>query len=331
MPYAIYFFSKNLSPTEVNYTIIEKELLAVVHAINKFRHYITGYQAFVHTDHSTIKFLMNKPVTNPRVTRWLLLLQEFNINVIDRPGKDNLVVDFLYRMIHLGDNAPVEDNFPDENLFSISTFTPWYVDVANYLVTGKMPQKLSPREKHKVIQLSANYMWHDDCLYKTGPDLVIRRCVREDEIHDILQAYHDGPCGGHFADKRTAYKVQQSGYYWPYIFKDAKTYVSNCDECQRMGKPTARDQMPLQAQVVIEPFEKWALDFVGPINPKKYILVCTDYVTKWVEANALPAASEQSVVDFLFNDIFTRFGVPQEIVIDQGTQFTSNLVKVVTE
>jgi hypothetical protein len=175
---------------------------------------------------------MNKPVTNPRVTRWILLLQEFNINNIDRPGKYNLVADFLSRMIHLGDNAPVEDIFPDENLFSISTFSLWYADVANYFVTGKMPQKLSPREKQKVIQLSANYMWHDDCLYKTGPDLVSRRYVREDEIHDILQACHDGPCGGHFADKRTAYKVLQSGYYWPHIFKDSKTYVSNCDECQ---------------------------------------------------------------------------------------------------
>jgi hypothetical protein len=139
IPYAIYFISKNLSPTEVNYTVIEKELLAVVHAINKFRHYITGYQAFVHTEHSSIKFLMKKPVTNPRVTRWLLLLQDSNINIIDRPGKDNLVADFLSRMIHLEDNAPVEDNFPDENLFSISTFTPWYADVANYLVIGKMP------------------------------------------------------------------------------------------------------------------------------------------------------------------------------------------------
>jgi hypothetical protein len=78
--------------------------------------------------------------------------------------------------------------------------------------------------------------------------------------------------------------------------------------------------MPLQSQVVIEPFKKWALDFVGPINPaykkKKYILVCTDYVTKWVEEKSLPPASEQSVVDFLFNDIFTRFGVPRENVTD---------------
>ena len=136
-----------MSPTEVNYTVTETKFLDVVHAINKFRHYITGYQAFVHTDHSTIKFLMKKPVTNPRVTIWFLLLQEFNINIIDRPGKDNLVDDFLSIMVHLGDNALVDDNFLDENLFAISTFTPWYADVANYLVTGKMPQKLSLREK----------------------------------------------------------------------------------------------------------------------------------------------------------------------------------------
>jgi hypothetical protein len=181
-------------------------LLVVVHAINKFRHYIKGFKAFVHTDHSTIKFLMKKPITNPRVTRWLLLLQDFNINIIDRPGKDNLVADFLSRMIHLGDNTPVDDNFPDENLFSISKFTPWYTYVANYLVRGKMPKKLSPREKQKVIQLSENYLWHDECLYKTRLDLVIRICVREDEIHDIFQSFHDGPCGGHFVDKQPLIK-----------------------------------------------------------------------------------------------------------------------------
>jgi hypothetical protein len=278
---------------------------------------------------------MNKPITNARVTRWLLLLQEFNITIIDRPGRDNLVVDFLSRLIHTGENTPVNDNFPDENLFSISTYIPWYADVANYLVTGKLPQNLSSREKQRIIQLSANYMWHDDCLYHTGPDLVIRRCVREDEMHEILKAFHDGPCGGNFSDKRTTYKILQSGYYWPTIFKDAKKYVASCDDCQRMGKPTSADEMPLQTQVVIKPFEKWALDFIGPINPmsrrKRYILVCTDYVTKWVEAKSLYSANEQSVVDFLFEEIFTHFGVPREIVTDQGTQFTSNLVKSITE
>ena len=102
-----------------------------------------------------------------------------------------------------------------------------------------------------------------------------------------------------------------------------------------MGKPIKRDEMPLQPQVLIEPFEKWALDFVGPINPtskkKKYILVCIDYVTKWVEAKVVPRATEQVVVDFLNEDIFTRFGIPREIVTDQGTQFTSHLVTTLVQ
>jgi hypothetical protein len=106
-------------------------------------HYIIWYEVFVHTDHSSIRFLMNKPMTNARVTRWMLLLQEFNITIIDRPGKDNLVVDFLYRLIDTGDNAPVDENFPDESMFFISTYIPWYADVENYLVTGKLPQNFS--------------------------------------------------------------------------------------------------------------------------------------------------------------------------------------------
>jgi hypothetical protein len=75
--------SKNLSPAELNYTIIEKEFLAVVHGIKKFHNYIIGYEVCVHTDHSSIRLLMNKPITNGRVTSWLLLLQEFNITVLD--------------------------------------------------------------------------------------------------------------------------------------------------------------------------------------------------------------------------------------------------------
>ena len=111
--------------------------------------------------------------------------------------------------MHTRENTPVNDNFHDEDLFSISTYVPWYVDVSNYLVTWKVPKNPSSREKHKIVQLSANYMWHDHCLYRIGPNLVIRRCVREYEIHDIFRACHDEPCGGNFA-KRTTYKILQS-------------------------------------------------------------------------------------------------------------------------
>jgi transposase InsO family protein len=102
-----------------------------------------------------------------------------------------------------------------------------------------------------------------------------------------------------------------------------------------MGKPVQEDEMPLQTQVLVKPFERWALDFVGPISPssrkKRYILVCTDYVTKWVEEKSLRSSSEESVIDFLYEDIFTLFGIPREIVTDNGTQFTSYSMEALTQ
>jgi len=122
--YAIYYIIKNLASTKLNYIFTEKEFLAVIFAINKFRHYITGYELFVHTNHSVIKYLMNKPLTSSRATRWLLLLQEFNIAIVDRPGKSNVVSAFLSRLDNPGEATPVNDDFPDEHLFAMSTDSP---------------------------------------------------------------------------------------------------------------------------------------------------------------------------------------------------------------
>ena len=98
-----------------------------------------------------------------------------------------------------------------------------------------------------------------------------------------------------------------------------------------MGIPTSLDKIPLHPQVMIESFDKWALDSIGAISPmsrkKKYILVFIDYVTKWVEAKSLFRAIDKYVVEFIYEEIFTRFGVPREIITDQGSKFTSKLMK----
>jgi hypothetical protein len=169
LPYAIYFISKNMTPAELNYTVTEKEFLAVIYAINKFRHYITGYSTLVHTDHSAIKYLMNKPITNAQVTRWLLLLQEFDITIVDRPGKENVVADFLSRLTP-DDDTPVDDSFPDEHLFAVSAHSPWYANITNYLVAGKLPPHLSHREKRRIIQQSSRYSWISGCIFHTVLD-----------------------------------------------------------------------------------------------------------------------------------------------------------------
>ena len=145
-PYVIYYISKSVTPTKLNYIVTEKELLAVIYAINKFRHYITGYQVLLYTDHSAIRYLANKPIKNGRITCWLLLLQEFDINIKDRPRKENVVADFLSRVPKTDDILTVDDQFPDEHLFSLVVKTPWYTDVANYLVVGKVPRNLTSRE-----------------------------------------------------------------------------------------------------------------------------------------------------------------------------------------
>jgi hypothetical protein len=94
---------------------------------------------------------MNKPVTPSRITRWLLLLQEFDINIVDKPGKDNVAAYFLSRIEHEGKDTPIEYNFPDEHLFAVYANTPWYVYIANYLASGKVPRHLSYKEQRKII------------------------------------------------------------------------------------------------------------------------------------------------------------------------------------
>ena len=116
---------------------------------------------------------MNKPITNGRVTQWLLLLQEFNITVIDRPGKENLVADFLSRIQHDSDTKPIDDTFLDKHLFFVSVQTPWFADIANYLMTEKVPHHLAPYEKRCIIVQSSNYSWVDNDLFHTAQILLL--------------------------------------------------------------------------------------------------------------------------------------------------------------
>ena len=140
-------------------------------------------------------------------------------------------------------------------------------------------------------------------------------------MKDILRQCHDIPYGGHHAGERTAHKVLQSGFYWPTLLKYSTNYVLSCDKCQRVGNISRRNEMPMNYSLVIEPFDCWGFDFMGPFPPShKYthILVAVDYVTKWVEAIPTESVDNKTSMKMLKDVIFPRFGVPRYLVTDGG-------------
>ncbi|GJT88090.1 reverse transcriptase domain-containing protein [Tanacetum coccineum] len=155
----------------------------------------------------------------------------------------------------------------------------------------------------------------------------IWRCVhRRKKLSDSPEACHNGPTGGHHGANLTAKKVFDAGFFWPTIYKDAHELVKNCDSCQRQGKISQRDEMPQNSIQVCEIFDVWGIDFMGPfpsLRGNKYILVAVDYLSKWVEAKALPTNDARVVCKFL-KSLFARFGAPRAIISDRGTHFCND-------
>ncbi|GJS80697.1 reverse transcriptase domain-containing protein [Tanacetum coccineum] len=329
----IHYASKTMNEAESRYTTTEKEMLAVVYAFEKFRSYLVMNKCTVYTDHSALKYLFAKKDSKARLLRWVLLLQEFDFDVVDTKGAENLAADHLSRLEnpHKNELDPKEINekFPLETLSSIAVLdasTPWFADIANYHAGNFVIKGMSTQQKRKFFKDVKHYFWEDPFLFKICADQVIRRCVFGKEAHDILMACHDGPTGGHHGANYTARKVFDSGFFWPTIYKDAHELVKNCNSCQRQGKISQRDEMPQNSIQVCEIFDVWGIDFMGPFpssKGNKYILVAVDYLSKWVEAKALPTNDARVVCKFL-KSLFARFGTPRAIISDRGTHFCND-------
>nr|GFB70113.1 reverse transcriptase domain-containing protein [Tanacetum cinerariifolium] len=157
-------------------------------------------------------------------------------------------------------------------------------------------------------------------------DQVIRRCVHGQEAIDILKACHNGSIGGHHAPNYTTKKVFDFGFYWPIIYRDAHDLVKSCNACRRQGKISQRDKMPQNSIQVCETFDVWGIDFIWSFSSSrgnKYILVAVDYLSKWVEAKALPTNDARVVCKFL-KPLFSRFGTPRTIISYHGTHFCND-------
>nr|GEZ36411.1 reverse transcriptase domain-containing protein [Tanacetum cinerariifolium] len=198
---------------------------------------------------------------------------------------------------------------------------------SNYTTTEKeMLAVVYAFEKFRsylITNKSIVYTDHSALKYLFSKKDAKARCVADQEALDILEACHSGPTGGHYGANYTAKKVFDSGFYWPTIYKDAFELVKHYDSCQRQGKISQKDEMPQNSIQVCEIFDVWGIDFMGPFpssKGNKYILVAVDYLSKWVEAKALPTNDVRVVVKFL-KSLFSRFGTPKAIISDKGTHF----------
>ena len=327
---AIYYASRTFNEAQEKYSTTENEMLAIVFACEKFRPYILGSHVIVHTDHAAIKYLMSKREAKPRLIRWVLLLQEFDLEIKDKKGCDNVIVDHLSRVEQneTEKEAELTENFPNEQLFKVSFQIPWYADIVNYLACGVVPQEFGYQQKRKLRTDSRYYIWDDPLLFKRGADMIIRRCVPESEQGKILNECHASPYGGHFSGERTAHKILQSGFYWPTIFRDCAELVKLCDRCQKIGNISSRNEMPLKGIMVVQIFDVWGIYFIGPFPQSfgnLYILLVVDYVSKWVEAMACAKNDTNTVVSFLQKNILSRFGTPRTIISDGGSHFANKI------
>ncbi|XP_050113864.1 uncharacterized protein LOC126592166 [Malus sylvestris] len=205
-PHVIYYASRTLNDAQLNYSTTEKELLAVVFALDKFRSYLLGTKVIIYTDHAALKYLLTKKEAKPRLIRWMLLLQEFDIEIQDKKGSENVVADHLSRLVHEEDVIPIPETFPDEQLMSLKVSAPWYADIVNFLVSKRIPSEFTRHQRDKLRHDARFFVWDDPYLWKFCPDQIIRRCVHDSECHSILSFCHTYACGGHFGTQHTALK-----------------------------------------------------------------------------------------------------------------------------
>ncbi|GJZ88152.1 reverse transcriptase domain-containing protein [Tanacetum coccineum] len=295
----IHYASKTKNEAESHYTTMEKEMLAVVYAFKKFQSYLILNKSIVYMDHSALKYLFAKKDSKARLLRWVILLQEFTFKVIDTKGAENLAADHLSRLENPYENVldpkEVNEKFPLETLNMVTFYgdssTPWFTNYANYHAGNFIVKGMSSQQKNKFFKDVKHYFWDDSYLFKICADQMIWRCVAGQEVVDILTACHSRPTGGHYGANYTAKKVYDSRFYWPTIYKYAYDLVTRCDTCQRQGKISQRDEKPQNSIQVCEIFDVWGIYFIGlfsSLRGNKYILVAVDYLSKWVEAKALP-------------------------------------------
>uniref|UniRef100_A0A8C1PDC5 Gypsy retrotransposon integrase-like protein 1 n=4 Tax=Cyprinus carpio TaxID=7962 RepID=A0A8C1PDC5_CYPCA len=332
----IAYASRLLRGAEKAYSVSEKECLAVVWAVEKWRPYLEGSLFEIITDHAALTWAFNHPKPSSRLVRWTIRLQGFHFVVKYRKGQCNIVPDVLSRIPNV-DNST---NLIALNQVPLSASMP--VDLTQIAVAQNNDQDIQDlvsaiRDQSQPSDTSrVHHTIENGFLFRSIPDGQNRQKLQLiiPPIHRraFIQYAHDNPLSGHLGKLKTLLRLLET-VYWPTIRRDVWNYCKECQVCQRYKPTPSKLSGQLQSTPVVEPGFMLGIDLMGPFpkssKQNEYLMVIVDYCSKWVEMFPLRSAKTPQIARILVEEIFTRWGTPAYLVSDRGTQFTSQLLSFV--
>ncbi|GFW41656.1 transposon Tf2-11 polyprotein [Trichonephila clavipes] len=328
------FASRLLNPAERNYSTTEREALAVVWALNKFRGYIDGASITVASDHQPLRWLMKLKTPTGRLAHWALQLQSFNLNMEYIPGMSNVVTNMLshpacHEETELCEVCTVAIDVPSRSPKEICDEQMKDEELVKIISCLEDPDK----NVNYVNWVERGYLMNQGVLFSYAPDSESEEAQLVIPSHErtlILKNHHDAPMAGHYGAKGIYTRIAKN-YYWTGMRKYITDYVKNCPDCIKYKASNQKPSRLLQTPVPAQHFETLAIDLFGPLpeskDGKRWILIIEDCTTKWVELFALPNATAKECAITLIEEVLLRYGIPRHLISDNGTQFVSAVMQ----
>lgn len=304
----IAYCSRTLSASERNYSATERECLAVLFAISKFKQYIEGYRFSVVTDHASLRWLANFANPQGRLARWIAQLQQYDCEIIHRKGSFHVVPDALSRIGAVQDDEELDTR---QNLGDA-----WYAKLWH--------KAKKSRSGHPGLQLSGRH------LYRKDRDGSWKMLVPESLRPQILEENHASTLAGHMGFRKTLRKIRDF-YSWPNLRKDVNDFVRRCRVCQRYKVEQAKPAGLMRPHEMVRPWTIVASDIIGPL-PKslkgnRYLLVFLDTATRWPIAIPLRSVKAVHVANLMRTEVINHWGCPDMVLTDNGPQYVSRVLK----
>ena len=213
---------------------------------------------------------------------------------------------------------------------------PWYHDIKHFLQTQEYPLGATEKDKKTLRRLSGSFFLNQNVLYKRNYDMVLLRCVDKKEAEMLMKEVHEGSFGTHANGHSMSRKMLRAGYYWLTMESDCCKFVKKCHKCQIYADKVHVPPTFLNVISAPWPFSMWGIDMIGMIEPKasnghRFILVAIDYFTKWVEAASYAKVTKQVVVRFIKNNLICRYGIPNKIITDNGSNLNNKMMDELCE